>query len=126
MTDLERVARAWNEEHARWSVQDRGDVWGVCRRDGDTVDDITTVRSLLGADKRMFALRDDACARAVLTELRKPSEAHNVAHIEVCSQTNCADRGYDAASAGRCAYCADIGDFVIEKWLDAILSAPQP
>lgn len=75
MIDVERVARAWNEEHERWSVRECGDVWAIYRQDGDAADEIGCIRSMLGADKRMFRLRDIACARAVLTALRTPGPA---------------------------------------------------
>jgi hypothetical protein len=63
----ERVVAAWNAEHSRWCVRENGRHWIVCRQDGEAFDIIASVGSMLGADKRMFALRDEACGMAALS-----------------------------------------------------------
>ena len=79
MTKLEEVARAWNAEFIRWRVRECGKEWIVCRETdevtGETYKTLASVKSMLGADKRMFALRDLACARAAVKALREPTEA---------------------------------------------------
>jgi hypothetical protein len=82
--------------------------WDVAETESQLAIGRDLVRIVLEAVREPTEWRADTPEGTAIMALRHP------AYVAACRQTNCADRGFDEATGGECAFCADLADEVIE------------